>query len=60
MGDSSTQWGSESLTANGARIRVAKLAQEYIEEHYRKRVCIEDLCRVTGVGVQTLQRCFKE
>ena len=60
MGDSSGQWGSESLTANGARIRVARLAQEFIEEHYRERVCIEDLCRVTGVGVRTLQRCFSK
>jgi AraC-like DNA-binding protein len=60
MGDSSSQWGPESLKANGARIRVAKLAQEFIEEHYRERVCIEDLCRVTGVGVRTLQRYFKE
>jgi AraC-like DNA-binding protein len=60
MGDSSSQWGPESLKANGARIRVAKLAQEFIEEHYRERVLIEDLCRVTGVGVRTLQRCFKD
>jgi AraC-like DNA-binding protein len=60
MGDSSSRWGPENLTVNGARIRVAKLAQEFIEEHYRERVCIEDLCRVTGVGVRTLQRCFKE
>ena len=60
MGDSSSQWGPERLTVNGARIRVAKLAQEFIEEHYRERVCLEDLCRVTGVGIRTLQRCFRE
>ena len=60
MGDSSNQWGPERLIVNGARIRVAKLDQEFIEEHYRERVCIEDLCRATGVGVRTLQRCFRE
>jgi len=60
MGDSCSQWGPERLTRNAARIRVAKRAQECIEEHYRERVCIEDLCRVTGVGVRTLQRCFRE
>ena len=41
-------------------MRVAKLAQEFIEENYREVVRIEDLCRVTGVGVRTLQRCFRE
>jgi transcriptional regulator GlxA family with amidase domain len=45
---------------NKARIRVARLAQEYIEAHYSEAVHVEDLCRVTGVGVRTLQRCFRE
>ena len=60
LGDSCSQWGPERLTNNRALIRVAKLAQEFIEEHYHERVCIEDLCRVTGVGVRTLQRCFSK
>jgi len=60
MGDSCLQWGTERLKWVGARTRVARLAQEYIEEHYREAVHIEDLCRVTGVGVRTLQRCFRE
>ena len=59
-GDSCCQWGPEHLTVNEARIRVAKLAQEYIEERYFEAVHVEDLCRVTGVGVRTLQRCFRE
>ena len=59
IGDSCSQFGLERLTRNAARSRVAKLAQEFIEEHYRERVCIEDLCRITGVGVRTLQRCFR-
>lgn len=59
MGDSCCQWGPERLIVNEARIRVAKLAQEYIEERYSEAVHIEDLCRVTGVGVRTLQRCFQ-
>ena len=60
MGDSSSQWRPEVLSINGARRRVAKLAQEFLEEHYREAVRIEDLCRVTGVGVRTLQRGFRE
>jgi len=51
---------SEGLHVNGARIRVAKLAQKYIEEHYYETIRMEDLCSVTGVGLRTLQRCFRE
>ena len=60
MGDSSSHRVPERLLVNGARIRTAKLAQEYIEWHYRDRVRIENLCSATGVGVRTLQRCFRE
>ncbi len=60
VGHSSGRWRPERLVVNGARRRVAKLAQEYIEAHYRGTVRIEDLCRATGVGVRTLQRCFCE
>ena len=44
----------------GARHRVAKLARSFIEEKYRNAIHLEDLCTVTGVGVRTLQRCFRE
>ncbi len=60
MGNSSSHREPEGLLVNGARIRTAKLAQEIIEERYRGAVHIEDLCRVTGVGVRTLQCCFRE
>ncbi len=60
MGNSSSHAVPEDLLVNGARTRTAKLAQEFIQEHYRGDVHIEDLCRVTGIGVRTLQRCFRE
>jgi len=60
MGDFHSQGTPEHLTVSKAQSRVAKWAQEYIEEHYSDAVHIEDLCRVTGVGVRTLQRCFRE
>jgi len=60
MYDSSGQWSREEPKAFGARTRVARLAQEYIEAHHRERVCVEDLCRISGVGVRTLQRRFQE
>lgn len=60
MGESCSQWGPGQIAANQDQIRVAKLAQEYIEAHYSQAVHVKDLCRVTGVGVRTLQRCFRE
>ena len=51
---------SSPLTISPQQARIARQAQEYIEKHYDHAVRIEDLCRVTGVGVRTLQRCFKE
>lgn len=60
MGDSFSQRRSEGTKVHEPRTGVAKKAQEYIEEHYRIAVSIEDLCRVTGVPARTLQRCFRE
>jgi AraC family ethanolamine operon transcriptional activator len=48
------------VLANGSKQRVAKQARSYIHEHYASRIRIEDLCRATGVGVRTLQRCFSD
>lgn len=60
LGDASRQWRPERFTTNGARRRVAKLVQEFIEERHGQAVRMEDLCRRTGFGVRTLQRCFRE
>ena len=50
----------ERLTVNGARRRVAKLAQQFIEDNHRNAFHLEDLCHVAGIGVRTLQRSFRE
>ena len=61
IAESSSQGSrSELVHAHTARARIAKLAQEYIEEHHNETIRMEDLCRVTSVGIRTLQRCFKE
>jgi AraC-like DNA-binding protein len=60
MGESSKQDSPIELSEIVACIRVAKIAQQYIESHYRESIHIEDLCRVTGVGARTLQRCFRK
>ena len=38
----------------------ARRAREYIEEHLHQPVRLEDICTTAGVGIRTLQRCFKE
>lgn len=50
----------DHIKCPGARSRIAKLAQEYIEEHYHEAVSTEDLCRVTCASARSLQRCFRE
>ncbi len=60
IGHSSSGWRPEGLDGNAAPIRVAKLAQSHIEEHYREIIRSEELCRLAGVSVRTLQRCFRE
>ena len=60
VGESSKQHSPTELSENVAGIKVARIAQQYIESHYHESVHLEDLCRVTGVGTRTLQRCFQK
>lgn len=60
IGHSHEIWPTAFTDTAAARVRVARLAQNYIEAHYREAVHIEDLCRATRVGTRTLQRCFRE
>jgi AraC-like DNA-binding protein len=50
----------EVCRANRSTPFIAKRAQEYIEDHYRYAIRMEDLCRFTGVSLRTLQRSFSE
>ena len=60
MGDSTNFRYYAGIKDNSGRIRVARLAREFIEEHYWQTVRLEDLCRVTGVGIRSLQRAFRD
>jgi len=60
IGDSTGQWQPKDLRVREPCRRIAKLTEEYIQEHYTDVIHMEDICRVTGVGVRTLQRCFRE
>ena len=48
------------LPFDESRRDVARLARAFIDGHFRGSVPMEDLCRATGVGVRTVQRCFKQ
>jgi AraC-like DNA-binding protein len=60
IADSNGQSRPERLRVYRARRRVAKLTEEYIEENYADPIHMEDICGETGVGVRTMQRCFRE
>ena len=53
-------WTPQALPFDGARRGVAERARAFIDGHFREPVRMEDLCRATGVGVRTLQRCFRQ
>ena len=61
-------WTEEALTSpreesfrfNGTRKRIAKRTQAYLEENYRGTVRLDDLCRISGSSIRTLQRSFQE
>ena len=54
----SRSWSPRALPFDRASRGVAERAKAFIDGHFRERVRMEDLCRATGVGVRTLQRCF--
>jgi len=56
-GEPENRLGKKSL-GNGSTRRIARHAQEYIEDHYRDTIRTEDLCRYTGVSLRTLERAF--
>ena len=60
IGDTSGQHSPIEISESMRRIHIAKIAQDYIESHYQEAVHIEDLCRLSAVGVRTLQRYFRE
>ena len=59
IGHASGSFRSDDLNGLGARSRVAKSAQEFIVANFRTPVQLEDLCRESGTGIRTLQRCFR-
>lgn len=52
--------GLEKIWPDSAHRRIANKAEEYIYEHFRDEIHIEDICRESGAGLRTLQRCVRE
>ena len=60
IGHASEQYRPEKINGNANRSLIAKSAQNFIEENFKRHIQLENLCRHTGVGIRTLQRCFRE
>jgi len=58
IGHASDQYRPESINGLKVHSRIAQDARDYIEMNFRMPVHMEELCRHTGVGVRTIQRCF--
>ena len=60
IGHASEQYRPESINGLKAHGRIAIDARDYIEMNFQMPIHAEELCKHTGVGIRTLQRCFRE
>jgi len=60
IGHASNQYRPENINGNAAQSLIARSAQDFIEVNFQGPVHLEGLCRHTGVGIRTVQRCFRE
>ena len=60
MGDSAAEWRPQGSSLSGERVRIACRARDYMEDHFRDPIRMEDVCGETGVGLRALQRAFAD
>jgi AraC-like DNA-binding protein len=60
IGHASVQYRPEKINGGEARSRIARSVQDFIEMNFHHPIHLEDLCRHSGVGIRTVQRCFRE
>jgi AraC-like DNA-binding protein len=60
IGHASEQYRPETINGNAGRSLIAKSVQDFIEGNFRHPVHLEGVCRHAGVGIRTVQRCFRE
>jgi AraC-like DNA-binding protein len=52
-------WTPRVPPVDEAQKIVAERTRAFIDGNFRESLRMEDLCRATGVGIRTVQRCFK-
>jgi AraC-like DNA-binding protein len=60
IGHASAQFRPEQINGNAIQHQIARNAQDFIEANFQECIHLESLCRHTGVGIRTVQRCFRE
>ena len=60
IGHASDHYLPESINGLKTHSRIAKDTRDYIETNFQIPIHMEELCKHTGVGVRTVQRCFRE
>jgi len=60
IGHASERYRPEKINGTEARSLIAKGARDYIEMNFQRPIHLENLCRHTGVGIRTIQRCFRK
>jgi AraC-like DNA-binding protein len=60
LGDTLAPGEHGRLSGGSGRSDTARRARDFIEAYHHQAIRLVDLCRVTGVGVRTLQRAFRE
>jgi len=60
IGRASEHIPHEEIRTQHVARHVARQAEEYILENYHSNVHVGDICKVTGVGLRTLQRCVRQ
>ena len=60
LGDALSQYKIDRVKDYSTCVRIAKLAQVYLEEYFRESVHIEDVCKAAGISTRSLQRSFRE
>jgi AraC-like DNA-binding protein len=60
IGHASEQFRPEGVNGSAVQHQIARNTQDFIEANFQECVQLESICRHTGVGVRTVQRCFRE
>jgi AraC-like DNA-binding protein len=60
IGESTDRCPTEKLGNPSTHRQIAERAEDFISEHYRDTVLVEDICRETEVGLRSMQRAIRK